>query len=156
MLYLLIPIGIFGLDMYIKGYIEKNKKLGSEEKCFGEKILLRRTHNTGAMLNFMEKKQQLVAGFSLGLSVSIVIGYLFLLGQKGKHLLKIGISFLVGGAFSNVYDRLVRKYVVDYFSFNVKWEKLRRIVFNIADIFIFLGSFLVILANKDTNTRQKS
>ncbi len=57
-------------------------------------------------------------------------------------LIKLGLSFVVGGAFSNVYDRLVRRYVVDYFSFNVKWERLRRIVFNISDLFIFLGSFL--------------
>ena len=36
------------------------------------------------------------------------------LGQKGKAALKLGLAFLLGGAFSNTYDRLKRKYVVDY------------------------------------------
>lgn len=152
MVYLLIPIAIFCIDAYLKSYVEKNKKPGCQEEVLGGKILLRRSHNTGAMLNFLEKRQQLVAGFSLGLSIAIGLGYLYLLGSKGKHLFKLGLSFVIGGAASNVYDRLVRKYVVDYFSFNVKWEKFKRLVFNIADIFIFLGSFLVIF----WNTRQKS
>ena len=39
-------------------------------------------------------------------------------------------------------DRLTRGYVVDYFSFNVKWEKLRRLVFNISDFFILGGTLL--------------
>lgn len=152
MFYVLIPVVIFTLDLFLKRYIENNKETGCEEEIMGGKILLRKSHNTGAMLNFLEKKQQLVAGFSLGLSVVIVIGYLFLLGRKGLHLLKLGLSFVVGGALSNVYDRLVRKYVVDYFSFNVKWERFRDLVFNISDIFIFIGSFFVIL----WNGKQKS
>lgn len=155
MIYLLIPVIIVCVDMYIKNYIEKNKEVGSAEELFGGRIILRRSHNTGAMLNFMEKKQQLVAGFSLGLSIAVVVGYLVLLMQKGRHLLKLALSFIVGGAISNVYDRLVRHYVVDYFSFNMKKGKLKSIVFNLADIFIFLGSFLSIIENL-WNSKQKS
>lgn len=150
--YLVIPLVIFAVDVYIKQYIEDTKDEGFEKSILGGRILLRKSHNKGAMLNIMENRQKLVAGFSLGMSVCILIGYLYLLSKRGKHLLKIGLSFLVGGAFSNVYDRLVRRYVVDYFSFNIKWEKIRKIVFNLADLFIFAGSFLVIL----WNTRHKS
>ena len=51
---------------------------------------------------------------------------------------------ILGGAWSNVWDRITRKYVVDYFSFHTKCRKLERVVFNLADMFIFLGGFLVI------------
>ena len=152
MLYILIPVLIFGTDWFLKRYVEEKKEEGCHEEILGGKILLRKSHNEGAMLNFLEKRQQLVAGFSLGLSSAILIGYLYLLGKKGMTLLKLGLGFVLGGALSNVYDRVVRKYVVDYFSFNVKWERVRRIVFNISDLFIFLGSFFVIL----WNTRAKS
>ena len=35
------------------------------------------------------------------------------LGMRGKKLLKAGLSLLLGGAFSNTYDRVMREYVVD-------------------------------------------
>lgn len=53
---------------------------------------------------------------------------------------------LLGGAFSNTYDRCRRKYVVDYFSFGVKWKRLSRIVFNISDFGIILGALTAALA----------
>lgn len=152
MLYLIIPVIIFAVDQLLKRYVEANKEMDCREEICGGRLMLRRSHNRGAMLNFMERRPKLVAGVSLGFLIPIMISFLVLLTKNGKGLLKLGLSFLIGGACSNAYDRLVRKYVVDYFSFQVKWEKLRRIVFNIGDLFIFLGSLLVIL----WNGRQKS
>lgn len=150
--YLIIPIAVCLLDLRIKNYMEEKSPKELPKEIWGGRILLRKSHNTGAMLNCLEERQKLVAGFSFGLTACVLLGYLWVLGQRGMHLLKTGLSFLLGGACSNVYDRLVRKYVVDYFSFQVKWKKLRNVVFNIGDIFIFLGSFLVIL----WNLRRKS
>ena len=66
-------------------------------------------------------------------------------GQHGNHLLRVGLSLLLGGGFSNTYDRLKRKYVVDYVSFNVKWKGLRKIVFNVSDFCIMIGALLIAL-----------
>ena len=44
------------------------------------------------------------------------------------------------GAASNVLDRFKRGYVIDYFTINIK--PIKNIVFNLADIFIFIGSFI--------------
>ena len=57
----------------------------------------------------------------------------------------MGLSVLLGGSFSNTYDRLKRKYVVDYFSFNVKCCGIRRIVFNISDFCIMIGAAMAVL-----------
>lgn len=65
--------------------------------------------------------------------------------KERVSVLKLAFSFIIGGACSNVYDRIVRKYVVDYFSFNTKLKKLKDIVFNISDMFIFLGTGLAVL-----------
>lgn len=60
-------------------------------------------------------------------------------------MLKTGLSILLGGAYSNTYDRLVRGYVVDYFGFQVKNERLRNIVFNISDFCIMIGALISVL-----------
>ena len=71
-------------------------------------------------------------------------GYLAaLLPQKGKKVQKLGIAMILGGALSNLYDRLVRRYVVDYFS--IQWKKLKDVVFNLGDIFVFAGSLILLL-----------
>ena len=66
---------------------------------------------------------------------------------KGSKTLKAGLALLLGGAYSNTYDRLVRKYVVDYVSFPVKNEKIRNVVFNISDFCIMIGALLMVLGS---------
>ena len=84
---------------------------------------------------------------SLLLSVLMTLVFLLSFGQRGNHVMRTGLAFLLGGAFSNTYDRLKRKYVVDYFSLNVKWKRLRRIVFNISDFCIMTGALLTVIGS---------
>ena len=145
MFYIIIVAGIFLLDFKIKKYIENNKKIGDSEEILGGRIILRKFHNKGAMLSFLKTKQKLVEAVSLFLTVWLSIFYVVLLFKKGYHGLKLALSFILGGALSNVYDRVTRNYVVDYFSFNTRIKQIKRVIFNISDIFIFLGSFLILI-----------
>ena len=121
-----------------------------ETKCFCKgRILIRRHHNRGVMLNFLQKRQPVVAALSLVLAIAITVLFGLSLGTRGNNLLRVGLSFLLGGAFSNTYDRLKRKYVVDYLSFNVKWKKLRGIIFNISDFCIIIGALLAVIGISD-------
>ena len=79
------------------------------------------------------------------LLVLISLVFLIVLPMKGKKLFKLGLALTLGGAISNVTDRVKRGYVVDYFSFNCK--KLKSIIFNLADMAIFLGSAFMLLAS---------
>lgn len=142
-------LGIFCGDMVIKNRVEKyipasGRKQG-EKELLGGRLLLRRHHNRGAMLNLGEDKRPLVAALSLALTAVLTVMFLISLGQRGNHLLRAGLSLLLGGSFSNTYDRLKRKYVVDYISFNVKWKPLRRVVFNLSDFCIIIGALLTVL-----------
>ena len=139
MLYLLLAGIIFVAELFIKNYIEKNKKMNEEEEILGGSITLTRYHNKGAMLNFMEKNTKLVVFISSLLLGSLMILYGILIPKKGNKILNLSLAMLVGGATSNVYDRVKRGYVVDYFSF--KW--LKNVIFNIAYIFIIVGSILI-------------
>lgn len=105
-------------------------------------ILVRRYHNKGAVLNLGQNKRRAVAAISVAMCIAAAVVFILSLGRRGNRLLRVGLALLLGGAFSNTYDRLKRKYVVDYFSFDVKWEPLRRVVFNISDFCIMIGALL--------------
>ncbi|ODM13290.1 hypothetical protein BLA28_03005 [Eisenbergiella tayi] len=141
--YLCIVALIFAGELGIKNYVENKRNAGEEKEICKGRILLRKYHNKGACMNLGEKKSNVVAGLSLILTAVLALVFLFTLTRHGNGWLKAGLSLLLGGAFSNTYDRLKRKYVVDYFSFGVKWEPLRAIVFNISDFCILIGALII-------------
>ena len=77
------------------------------------------------------------------------IFFIFSFGTVGKGMLKFGLSLLLGGAFSNTYDRLRRGYVVDYFRLNVPAKRIWNLIFNISDFCIVIGAVLVVLGEQE-------
>lgn len=145
MLYLFIVIAFVFTEHKIKDYMETHRELGVKQEILGGRVTLQKYHNTGAFLNFLEKKKDLVktiSGVFLGL---LVLLFAFSLPKKGNRLYKLGLALLLGGAISNVSDRFRRGYVVDYFSINCK--KLKTVIFNLADFAIFIGSGLILLSS---------
>lgn len=143
MIYILIVAAIFLNELKIKKYIEENKQMHKKEEILNGRIILERYHNKGVMLNFLENSVQTVKIITTTLLGIILLLFAILLPQKGNRLLKLSLSLILGGALSNVYDRLTKGYVVDYFSFRF----LKKIVFNISDICIFLGAVLMALVS---------
>ena len=142
---IVVIAGIFLGDLWIKNRIEESIGEQEQREMWNGKLWIRKHHNRGAMLNVGEEKRPVVAVLSLILTLMVTVLLIFSFGQKGNNLLRIGLSLLLGGAFSNTYDRLKRKYVVDYVSIGVKWKRLRRIVFNISDFCIMIGALLTAL-----------
>lgn len=143
MKYLAVILGIFGVEWKIKNYIEETKTEGGQEEKCGGFLLIRKHHNRGAFLNAGQRRQKLVMAVSVALTLLVTVFFVMTLGQAGKGLLKWGLTLLLGGAYSNTYDRLFRKYVVDYVSFNVPF-RLRRVIFNIGDFCIMIGALLCV------------
>ena len=145
--YAVLAMAIFVLDLRIKNHIENTKIQGEEETVWGGRLLIRRYHNKGAFLNAGERRRGLVAVLSIALTLGMTVLFLLTFSCKGGHMLKAGLALLLGGAYSNTYDRLMRKYVVDYVSFPVKNKKIRNIVFNISDFCIAIGALLMVLGS---------
>lgn len=135
----IIAVIFFG-DLWIKNKVEHSLKEGSTKAFWNGRILIRRHHNRGAMLNAGQTKQKAVAVLSVIITLAATAVFLCSLGQKGNRILRVGLALLLGGAFSNTYDRLKRKYVVDYLSFGVKWKWFRNIIFNLSDFCIMIGA----------------
>lgn len=148
MIFIVIIASIFLVELFIKNKIEKEKEMATKEPILGGHVFLRRYHNEGAFLNFGEKLRPLVAVVSCIMVIFLSIVFMLTLSKKGGAGLKIGLSLLLGGAYSNTYDRLKRKYVVDYFSFKTKSPRINRIIFNLADFCIMIGAFIVAFCSK--------
>ncbi|WP_205839132.1 signal peptidase II [Velocimicrobium porci] len=142
---LLAIAGIFIGDEKIKQYIEKEKEEGKREEILNGTVLLTKHHNRGAVFNWKQENPQ-------GVLITSCIafgGVLTLLGQsfvKDSHrIYKLGLSVITGGALSNLYDRIKRGYVVDYFIIQKKpWN---RVIFNLSDWCIFIGGALTMLGS---------
>lgn len=146
MVYIAIIITIFMCELLIKNYIEKNKTEDTYEPVLGGRIFIRKFFNRGALLNLGNKRRRIVAAVSLLFTVLMIVFFLVTLTMKGNTCLKLGLAFLLGGAFSNTYDRFKRKYVVDYFSFRSRFPRVADIVFNIADFCIAIGAAMAAIA----------
>ncbi|MDO5573936.1 MAG: signal peptidase II [bacterium] len=159
MIYIGIALGILLTDLGIKYYIERHRSMQQEDYILKNRIILRKHHNKGITLNALDQHTKLVRNISVGMTVIIAVAALIsCFGKYSRRTAtwqKTGLAFVLGGALSNTYDRIFRHYVVDYFSFNVKWKRLRSIIFNIADLFIFIGSVLMSIGRKSPADMKK-
>ena len=67
--------------------------------------------------------------------------FYFLLKSTGFE--KYALIFIFSGALGNIYDRLIYKAVPDFLDFHV--GNFHWFIFNVADIFITLGVFFMII-----------
>lgn len=145
----MVFIGIIALlaalDLIIKSAIEDQEEavFPKELEGSGGKVLLHKNHNAGFSFGYFKDHPSLVQ--MIPLAVASFIGGMLasLLQRKGNTLEKLALSIAMGGAVSNLYDRLVRHYVVDYFS--IQYGKLKKVVFNLGDLFIFLGAGIILI-----------
>lgn len=137
---------IFVIDLLFKESIEDQEPEGfpREMEKSGGRIWLYRNHNEGFPFGFLKKKQWLVKNVPLVITSALAGILLWLTPRKGQLLEKTALACVVGGSLSNLYDRLVRGYVVDYFS--IQWKQLKKVVFNLGDLFIFLGAGLLLVS----------
>lgn len=146
MIYGWIIGGLAALDLGVKSVVESQEDDTFPRELPKAKglIKLHKNHNDGFPFGFMKEKPELVKGIPL-MVISAMAGALAaMMPDKGKLGEKLGLSLVMGGALSNLYDRLVRGYVVDYFT--IEWKSLKKVVFNLGDMFVFLGSAVFVLA----------
>ncbi len=141
--YIMTLVSLFAADSAMKSWIEKTDTVSEiQESTVLQGVAFKRYHNRGAMMNLGEERQQLVAALSFVFSAFVTGIFAVTLGMKGKRLLKTGLALILGGAYSNTYDRLRRKYVVDYITF----PKISAVVFNLSDFGIMIGAVLLTIS----------
>jgi signal peptidase II len=100
------------------------------------------TKNQGAALGIFKDQKLLLIGGTL--LVVIIMGYCFVRVKKMNKWIKISFIFIIAGAIgNNLIDRIFLGYVVDFIHFHIKNIDLP--VFNIADVCIGIGTFLLLI-----------
>ena len=102
-------------------------------------------YNTGAAFSFLSDaggwQRWFFVGISWLLSIIIIV-WMYNILTKSRCLL-FALSFILGGALGNLWDRLTLGYVVDFIE--VYYENFYWPAFNIADSSITVGAVLLIL-----------
>ncbi len=148
MIYLGIIAGIFGLDYFIKRYVDKNRELMEETPILKGKVIIRKYYNKGAALNFLAKKPERMRQIQTLLMAAAGGSFFTLLSRRGDKGVKTALAMILGGGASNLYDRVKKGHVVDYFSFKTRSRRLSGIIFNVSDFFVFAGALLLVLFGK--------
>ncbi|MBQ3643322.1 MAG: signal peptidase II [Candidatus Riflebacteria bacterium] len=79
----------------------------------------------------------------MALAMIIIITYYSLKLPEEERITRWALALLVGGAVGNLYDRVTYGFVVDFFLFH--FGSFDFPVFNIADIIIDLGVFMLFI-----------
>ena len=123
--------------------LTNNKSIEVIKSCF----YLTYTNNNGAAFSILTGKRVILIIVTL-----IVIGILIYYIRKTKvkeNINKIALSLVIGGSIGNLIDRILRGAVVDFLDFKIFGYNYP--IFNLADTFIVLGVFLLLIENTGGN-----
>ena len=138
-------VGIVILDQLTKWIVVENIPLHGHVPFLEGFVRFTYTQNEGAAFGMLSDQRWVF----LVLSTVGIIGMCFVLYKYGKEsvLMRVSISFIVGGGIGNMIDRLFRVgetgkcFVVDFIDF----QFMDFAVFNVADSFITIGAVLFVL-----------
>lgn len=144
---------ICGGDLIIKDYVKENVAEHSRKNLAGNKVILTKYFNKGAMLGAMADRPELLKGMTIFGVGSLAGALMMVAGKRGHSLQKLGLSMMLGGAGSNAYERLKYGKVTDYIRFNVGTEKFRNVIYNAGDFAVFAGTLFLLFGEGLTSER---
>ena len=149
---LIIILSIFILDRLTKLYVIHLDKINSSSEIFSSKFLnIYLIWNEGIAFGLFSFDQKNLYNYLTVIILIIVFVILFML-IKSQGIKKYALLMIFGGAIGNLCDRIYYKAVPDFIDLHI--NNFHWFIFNIADIFITIGVFLMILSEfivKDRN-----
>ena len=149
---LILIILIFILDRVSKVFVIywTDKNLVTE--IFSSKFLnISLIWNEGIAFGFFSFNQEYLYNL-LTLIILLVVCIVLVMIIKDEGYKKYALTMIFGGAIGNLYDRVFFKAVPDFIDFHI--GEFHWFIFNVADIFISLGVFFMILLELiDNNDR---
>lgn len=149
MIYPLITAAVFLLDSAAKLLADRTLDTGAKHPHLSGRLVIEKYYNRGAALGFLAKRPRLLRSVQASMMLAVGCAYGALLRLPGRPLAKTGLALIFGGGASNLLDRCTKGYVVDYVHLNFGPRRFRRIIYNISDFCIFIGSFLAVIGMKD-------
>ena len=132
---------VFFLDRISKIKII-NHQLDNDRVYINDFINLDLVWNTGIGFGLLSSNSSLIYN-SITILIGIILIIIVFIIIKSNFLEKILYSLILGGALGNFYDRIVYFAVPDFID--IHYQRFHWFTFNIADIFITIGIFILII-----------
>jgi signal peptidase II len=134
---------IFFLDRISKSYVINLDKLNYSSELYKSKFLnINLIWNEGIAFGLLSFDQGNLYNL-ISLLIAIIIVTVFFMIIKNNNIKRYPLLMIFGGAIGNLYDRITFKAVPDFIDFHI--GEFHWFIFNVADIFISLGVFCMIL-----------
>ena len=149
-----LALVLFILDWVTKQVVESYLSYGQEIAVLPFFDLTLR-YNTGAAFSFLAEAGGWQRWFFSLIALAVVIGISWRLVKvaNSNRLESLALSFVLGGAVGNLYDRLVYGHVVDFLQ--VHWQQEWYFpAFNIADSAITIGVIFMLLESFVTKKQE--
>ena len=145
---LIFVLSIFLSDRFSKIYIIYLDKNFFGSEIFTSKFLnIILVWNEGIAFGFFSFNEKILYNI-LTIFILIIIFAVILMLVRSEGLKKYSLLMIIGGAFGNVFDRIIYKAVPDFIDLHI--GNLHWFIFNVADIFITIGViFMIILELKN-------
>ena len=141
---------IFALDRFSKIYVINLVQFKGGQIFLTDFLNLTLNWNTGIAFGLLSFNASLIYHLVSALILLIII-YLIYLMVISEKFGKIMISFIIGGAIGNFYDRVNYFAVPDFIDLHTK--NFHWFTFNVADIFISAGITMILI--KEFTTYKK-
>lgn len=128
-----------------------------ESEIIGTYFTLHNVENTGAFLGMGSDLNPTIKLIFLLILPVIVLGYLIYYIFKNKDMDNYGLialSCIAGGGIANVFDRIVYGSVTDFLHIDLGGV-FRTGIFNMADLFVTSGMFILLIGSFMNRKKQK-
>ena len=148
---------IFLIDRLTKLYILKLVEIENSVDVYLTSYLnLYLIWNKGIAFGLLSMNESLIYN-TITIIIGIIIIVILFMLWKSDNIQRYFLTLIAGGALGNLYDRIVYTAVPDFIDLH--FNGFHWFVFNVADIFITVGVFCLILVelfynNKITNEKN--
>jgi signal peptidase II len=145
LVWLWVAVIVLGFDRYSKVLAEEYLSYAQANPVIPGFFDLTLLYNRGAAFSFLADaggwQRWVFSGLAMVMSIVLVMW----IKRTPRKIwwLNLGLALILGGALGNLYDRVMYGQVVDYLSFHFGSYSFP--AFNIADVAISCGAFLLIV-----------
>ncbi len=137
MIYYFIILALIGIDQISKYFVKTGMDYNQSIPLIDGIFHLTYIRNFGAAFSILQGKQIFLIVITF-VTLAVILIFIIQRRKKNHWMLSLALSFIEGGGFGNLIDRIRLGYVVDFFDFRVFP------VFNVADICVCCGCGLLV------------
>ncbi|MBQ7938294.1 MAG: signal peptidase II [Oscillospiraceae bacterium] len=144
----IIAVFFIAIDQIVKNWAAEVLTKG-DITLIEHVLYLKYTENTGVAFSMFSDNRWMLIFVTSGMLL-VVLAF-FLSGKVTSKLEQIALALMLSGGVGNLIDRISLGYVIDYIDVRI----INFAIFNIADICICVGAFLVCLSVYLSDKKEK-